>query len=951
MDKDFQQRLRHQHHQSRLQNSLSHTTTSHYKPNSYPTIFPRTNIIDRQVNSRPSRQSSGGTGFTRRSSQLPRFLQLNVCDPKEKWWYPSGIQLKKPQPVLRCASLQDGNHQRSLQHDQSKRLLDVDRSIRCLSTYSSSYRLQTLPSVQVEISSLPILYNSLRFELSPLRLFQNLPSYFELGTFTRDQAFGLPRRLDSSSSNKTTSSSTISTSSKSIKTIGMEDQLGQIDFNTITQHRTSGISTEHYNYDSFITNSQIEGFKAIDQASITTTYQADAKKDSQFSYEDPGSNLCDIPSTIVHTSPIILQESNGQVNSGLGQGLTIGSAKYRGTEMVVRQPQQMEWQIDPTYDTISNGLCGCKQHGMGMPLEKSTRPWLLDSRRKLTINQLERAESCSSCPSILPDSEEYHDPDTYRQHNQLIIYQQTRWNQVSPITESSDRGMELVLSQQYNHTSTACTRCREYNCRCRIKTNLLQEPMADPTTSIQAVESTLGPSFSGSIRRSHDEITTKVRLLAQGSSRYPHGCLFMPMDNLGELIHKPTLEFNFSSPQQINQRRNSSGDYGGSVLAKCDLVSLDHQDGNSTPSLPTSTRYSDNFTNDQTPSTEQLDALRVAIIRDKLVKQDLNEQALKDMLLQKLAPTATNKGYRKSQLRFLAWASKHNVSCTSFSGADLINFLATLKHDFNLQSTTLKSIRAAVTHLHDDPKTIQDHPLVNNYLISVACQAPPISIHRNKVDLTPSIDYARSIPSKPSTAFGALQQKLSFLLAMVAFLRPSDLARIPYSSCTVRPMDGCLLFQVVSPKETRKRRKIIKPYTIHPHATDPELCPVVCFLALRNHPQVPSRPIDSLLFVKPSLLRTCSPIASSTISSWLHRNFISLSTSESRVSIRSLASSQAFDSGVDLQDITSLGNWASSTTFTNHYQRNHMAKIDFTSKLLTSSVIPEEDQDNNVSLD
>ncbi|KAG0731824.1 hypothetical protein G6F23_014925 [Rhizopus arrhizus] len=81
----------------------------------------------------------------------------------------------------------------------------------------------------------------------------------------------------------------------------------------------------------------------------------------------------------------------------------------------------------------------------------------------------------------------------------------------------------------------------------------------------------------------------------------------------------------------------------------------------------------------------------------------------------------------------------------------------------------------------------------------------------------------------------------------------------------------------------------------------------------------------------PSVTRT-------TISSWLHRRFISLSTTEPHVSIRSLASSAALDKGVDLQDIVTLGNWTSSDTFRQHYQRNHMADVNFTNTVLDHAV-------------
>ncbi|KAI8640827.1 hypothetical protein BD408DRAFT_469182 [Parasitella parasitica] len=183
----------------------------------------------------------------------------------------------------------------------------------------------------------------------------------------------------------------------------------------------------------------------------------------------------------------------------------------------------------------------------------------------------------------------------------------------------------------------------------------------------------------------------------------------------------------------------------------------------------------------------------------------------------------------------------------------------------------------------------------------VSDQAPPVSIHRPTIDASPALAYASSIASRSTTRVKLLQQKLAFLLAMAAFLRPSDLARIPFASCSVSD-NGCLLLQ--------------------------------CFKALRDHPDLQARPVHSNLFVKSHNIK--QPLSASTISTWLHREFISLCTDEPGVSIRSLASSRALDQGVSLDNIVALGNWASSDTFVRHYQRNQMAQVDFTSTVLSS---------------
>ncbi|KAF1801995.1 hypothetical protein FB192DRAFT_1471656 [Mucor lusitanicus] len=318
------------------------------------------------------------------------------------------------------------------------------------------------------------------------------------------------------------------------------------------------------------------------------------------------------------------------------------------------------------------------------------------------------------------------------------------------------------------------------------------------------------------------------------------------------------------------------------------------------------------------------------------------------MLQQRLAPTGTNLRYQKNQLRFLEWAIQHSVPFTTYTPAQLVNFLADMRRDHDLQASTLKTLRAAVSHLHEDPQGIRQSEVINNYIDSRVNEAPPVNIHLPTIDASPTIAYAQSIASRTTTSIKLLQQKLVFLLAMSSFLRPSDLARIPFASCTITDT-GRLTFQVVAPKETRGRRRIIKPCTVHPHASDIELCLVQCFKALRDHPGLASRPSGSQLFVKSHIIT--QPLSSSTISTWLHREFIRLCTSEPNVSIRSLASSRALDLGVSRDHIVTLGNWASSSTFERHYQRNQMAQVDFTSTVLPDPVDQFFDAQDEFSLD
>ncbi|KAG0780590.1 hypothetical protein G6F16_012240 [Rhizopus arrhizus] len=557
---------------------------------------------------------------------------------------------------------------------------------------------------------------------------------------------------------------------------------------------------------------------------------------------------------------------------------------------------------------------------MGLQLESTSSSWLLDSMGSGTINQLARTQSCFSGASDFSPSSAFHNLNSNGQHYQPILYQQTRRDSLSGIIGTSNRSLELVSTAQDSDSGTTHQRSEQHDSRYGITQDLLQE--------------------------SDNQAIAKVRILATRSGRYPHGCVYHPVDDVSPSVHQPSLEPHYESTPQGCAGTTSSGNSGGTLLAQCDLVSSSPTSSFDGSLAVASTVGSDNVsTNSSSVAPPTLDALRVDIIRSKLERQNLNAQAVKDLLAERLADNATNQQYRRNQLRFLAWATRSNVSFTSFNPSDVVNFLANMRQEHNMQASTLKTLRTAVAHLHDDTAGISEDPLINSYLDTIAKQAPPVSIHRPTIDASPALAYARSIISRSSTDVKLLQQKLAFLLAMAAFLRPSDMARIPFTSCSISE-NGCLLLQVVAPKETRGKRRIIKPFSVHPHAEDLELCPVQCFKALRDHPALQARPTHSNLFVKSNKIN--QPLSASTISTWLHREFISLCTDEPGVSIQSLASSRALDYGISLDNIVALGNWASSDTFVRHYQRNQMAEVDFTSTVLSSQ---DEFFDANDSFD
>ncbi|KAI8879775.1 hypothetical protein K501DRAFT_139820, partial [Backusella circina FSU 941] len=103
-------------------------------------------------------------------------------------------------------------------------------------------------------------------------------------------------------------------------------------------------------------------------------------------------------------------------------------------------------------------------------------------------------------------------------------------------------------------------------------------------------------------------------------------------------------------------------------------------------------------------------------------------------------------------------------------------------------------------------------------------------------------------------------------------------------------------------------------------------CPVAAFETLRDHSLVTNHRPPQVLFVNSK--RRCRSY------DWLSK-LIRKSTTEPRVSVRSLVSSLALRAHISLDDIQTLGNWTTSTTFQQHYRGEHLSQVDFTNTVLS----------------
>lgn len=86
-------------------------------------------------------------------------------------------------------------------------------------------------------------------------------------------------------------------------------------------------------------------------------------------------------------------------------------------------------------------------------------------------------------------------------------------------------------------------------------------------------------------------------------------------------------------------------------------------------------------------------------------------------------------------------------------------------------------------------------------------------------DITPALECLIFLGPNESMPTTDLTVKTAWLLSMVGFLRPSDLARVDLDQYIISN-DNVLQMIVVAPKEKRGGSRITKAITIHPHSSE-----------------------------------------------------------------------------------------------------------------------------------
>ncbi|OBZ81410.1 hypothetical protein A0J61_10541 [Choanephora cucurbitarum] len=390
--------------------------------------------------------------------------------------------------------------------------------------------------------------------------------------------------------------------------------------------------------------------------------------------------------------------------------------------------------------------------------------------------------------------------------------------------------------------------------------------MANSSLDLQVSGNVLGPTLYRPLRRSNYQPPSKVRIVDGRSGIHLDRHLHDGLEPAFEPIYESTMESDRSLPSQDRPRSSSLRDNSSPPLDSGTLVSNPAPTKHRSSSSATTGLRAAQDPFDATSITQsELVALRMAAIRS-----GFNVFTKELMIKSLLADAATNRSYMPAQLLFFLWAHHLQIDVNNFHATDLINFLSNLHRSKKHQVATLLLARSAVTHFLFNPYSISSCGDISQYLNKLKLLAPPILLHRPTIELTPTFDALQS--EDPATMiFAPLQRKLAFLLAF-SERKTGSSSNHQFLLCQDAYKPSLVSYRCLSSSGTSSGKTT---------------------LFLLNS------------FCEHYLLS--SPLATRTTGVWL-KHYLRLSTSDVRVSVRSLASSLALRAGILKEDIVTMGN-------------------------------------------
>ena len=693
------------------------------------------------------------------------FFKQNACDPK----------------------VQDGDVGKDCEEYNSRPVGDFSRSVRCLSTSSTSLGVSQIFRLRSRGPNICVSGSPFRSLDRSLGLHKSHEAYQASSSASGDKMFILPGRLDSPGLIKVSSSRARSTAHCSFGTSGVSDQLGKVGANPTTKVAIFG---------DYAGSSQDGAILAPGQSHQDHRTLSGRSESSVCFQKEVGENnrflqFCSRISSVGKNVPYS--------SDAVDECQYIASPK-RCLGPSVQQSERSLITLDGTggsKDSSSNAysLSFSELDDRCLPFRLERSPFTsqcegyLASGVERSLHQLERTIChLSVSPTLSPRSSRSDSVHSVGQQNSPSMHCSSGFSGFSSSPGSDQEASPLLSRSQHHIGSPTSERSVECIGRQSIKTRPNLHRVVSGSRILPRTLQSSGLSGSRPVCHQGKRPTLWVHIPLSGLHVPGHGCSHSRLEQVGKHICLPSVPTSSRSCGKVEAlRRLRICD--SPILADQRLVSISddqviqpHSSSGGLLPVPT------HFEGEDLPSRcRQVQASRLETVRSGLLRKQFSPPVV-DIMLQKYA-TSSAKQFQVPWGLFYLYLQTNKVKICDIGVPTVLDFLTSQRRERSLQYKTLAAYRCGLKdplfHALDLDIDVQESRDFMRGLFNEICpnKRPPIP----RWSLPSLLKFLRSPTFEPlsSCAWARLCQKTLALLLLASGRRISEITYISseFSKC------------------------------------------------------------------------------------------------------------------------------------------------------------------------
>ena len=294
---------------------------------------------------------------------------------------------------------------------------------------------------------------------------------------------------------------------------------------------------------------------------------------------------------------------------------------------------------------------------------------------------------------------------------------------------------------------------------------------------------------------------------------------------------------------------------------------------------------------------------------------------------------STQKQYSTYLKKWEKFCHEKNINTSTPSINCIIDFLSSLFYS-GLGYSAINSAKSALSSflVLEGGGSVGNHPLVTRFMKGVFNLKPSLPRYSTTWDVQLILKFYCDSDHMQMT-FKALSFRVAIFLAILSTQRLQILVSLKTQNMLLK--DNGVVFFIDEILKTSRPGKHMASFTLPSFSENPNLC-IVSLLKHYKYRTLDLRPVGEerllISFVKPH-----KAISTDTLARWIKEVLFEVGVDVkifSAHSTRAASASAALSAGAPIETILRAGNWASITTFANHYNKPVCSNDNLASNLL-----------------